>query len=264
MKEELSWIPSQEFLTIRKEAFFFLFLSLALHSMVAIFFYFYSIKEESVKPPLFARVVRPEEIQGLLSHEMLRTPVTRQKRNSTMPFSWQKPEGKTMAPPQSPGNFQEIQRPEDLIRIPEITSAPPVKDTPVLSRLFDKEIIKEKAKEDSVEEKISKMTFDTKEFKYQGYMNRLKEKIESIWQYPLSAAQRGIYGDLYIRFSIKKDGSLGRVQLIRTSGYRELDEAAMKALFDGAPYWPLPQEWGIDEFIIDGHFIYTLYGYYIR
>lgn len=157
-------------------------------------------------------------------------------------------------------------RPEDLITLPgsfgSIDRVPHDIPDP-LAKLFDKDIIKEQAKKAPLE-KTPEITFDTKDFKYQGYMNRLKEKIESIWQYPLSAAQRGIYGDLYIRFSIKRDGSLGKIELIRTSGYRELDDAAMKALLDGAPYWPLPSEWGLDEFIIEGHFIYTLYGYYIR
>jgi protein TonB len=108
------------------------------------------------------------------------------------------------------------------------------------------------------------ITFDTSEFKYYGYLQRLKEKIESIWRYPQGAAEQGIYGDLYVRFTIMKSGKLGAVELVRTSGYRALDEAAMKALWDAQPYWPLPNEWGREGFTITGHFIYTLHGVYIR
>lgn len=110
----------------------------------------------------------------------------------------------------------------------------------------------------------SSITFDVKGFKYDGYMMRIKDKIEGIWQYPSDAAMRGIYGDLYLSFTIKKNGSLSKVELVRTSGYRSLDEAAMKALKDAAPYWPLPEDWKEEELTVKGHFIYSIYGVYIR
>lgn len=108
------------------------------------------------------------------------------------------------------------------------------------------------------------MTFSTKEYKYLGYKARLKERIESIWQYPPEAVERELFADLYIRFTIERNGDLKDVKLIRTSGYKILDDAALKALRDAAPYWPLPEEWEDETFTITGHFIYTLSGYYIR
>ncbi|MGW8272498.1 MAG: energy transducer TonB [Thermodesulfovibrionales bacterium] len=110
----------------------------------------------------------------------------------------------------------------------------------------------------------SPITFSTKDYKYYGYKSRLREKIESIWVYPREALQRGLYGDLVIEFTILKDGKLGAVRLLRTSGYKLLDDAAIKALRDGAPYWPLPEEWSEESFTITGHFIYSLSGSYIR
>jgi periplasmic protein TonB len=104
------------------------------------------------------------------------------------------------------------------------------------------------------------ITFDTKEYKFSGYMTRLKEKIESIWVYPPEAAERGIYGDLEIQFTIKKDGRLGEIRLVRTSGYKMLDDAALKALRDGERYWPLPDAWHMESYTILGHFVYMLYG----
>ncbi|MCX8031379.1 MAG: TonB C-terminal domain-containing protein [Thermodesulfovibrionales bacterium] len=130
--------------------------------------------------------------------------------------------------------------------------------------IFDKDIIGKLAMRDKENKPDSSITFSTKEYQYQGYMQRLKEKIEGIWKYPRDAAEKGIYGDLYIRFTIKKNGKLGSVELIRTSGYKSLDDAAMKALRDAEPYWPLPDEWGKDGLTITGHFIYTYYGSYIR
>ena len=85
----------------------------------------------------------------------------------------------------------------------------------------------------------------------------LKEKIESIWQYPKEAARLGLSGDLYIKFTIKRDGKLGEIDLLRTSGHKDLDEAAMKALKDAEPFWPLPADWEKDDLEINGHFIYV-------
>jgi len=133
-------------------------------------------------------------------------------------------------------------------------------------KLFDRGIIGSLAKKEEREkkEKDTAITFDTKEFRFLIYNKRLKEKIESIWMYPPDALAHGIYGDLIIQFTIKKNGRLGAVELVRTSGHKNLDGAAMKALKDADPFWPLPDEWGMDTYTIVGHFIYTIYGYYVR
>ncbi len=135
-------------------------------------------------------------------------------------------------------------------------------------KIFDKSVIGDLAKRDVEKEERGKkeksFSFDTDEFKFLIYNRRLKERIESIWIYPPEAASKGIYGDLIIRFTIKKNGQLGSVELVRTSGHKSLDDAAIKALKDGAPYWPLPKEWNLEGYTIEGHFIYTIYGYYIR
>jgi protein TonB len=136
----------------------------------------------------------------------------------------------------------------------------------IKEKLFDKTVIGDLAKREIEKEEKEKKTFifDTNEYRFLLYNNRLKERIESIWIYPHEASLRGIYGDLFIRFTIKKNGRLGAVELIRTSGHKSLDDAAMKALKEGEPYWPLPDEWGMEAYTIEGHFIYSIYGYYIR
>lgn len=133
--------------------------------------------------------------------------------------------------------------------------------------LFDKDVIarlsrRQKNKKDM--EASSGLTFSTKEFNNWGYLERLKEKIERVWQYPPQAAERGIFGDLYLRFTIDKRGKLVSVELLRTSGYRMLDDAAIQALKDAEPFWPLPDDWEKNSLTITGHFIYTLQGFYIR
>ena len=132
-------------------------------------------------------------------------------------------------------------------------------------KLFDKKVIGDLAMRNvEKEQKTTPLSFDTSEYRFLIYNRRLKERIESIWHYPPDAAAQGIYGDLIIKFTIKKNGQMGAVELVRTSGHKTLDDAAMEALREGAPYWPLPEEWGMEGYTIEGHFVYSLYGYYIR
>jgi protein TonB len=133
--------------------------------------------------------------------------------------------------------------------------------------MFDAGVIDQLARKDTERKKGeagNPLTFDTREYQFAGYMTKLRQKIESIWVYPPEAAAKGIYGDLKITFTIRKDGTLGAVELVRTSGYKMLDDAAMKALKDGEPYWPLPDSWGKNSYTIQGHFVYVYGGYYLR
>jgi protein TonB len=120
--------------------------------------------------------------------------------------------------------------------------------------LFDREVIEKYARQAPKPEKG--LTFDVSEFRHRGYMRMLKEKIESIWKYPKDAVRQKKSGDLYIKFSIKRDGDLGEVEILRTSGYVSLDNAAVQALKDAEPFWPLPDDWPGDQLEIKGHFIY--------
>jgi protein TonB len=149
---------------------------------------------------------------------------------------------------------------------PDKSPIPGQKQAPMREKLFDRDILAKSSqrKEQEGTQKGSSITFDTTEFKYYGYMQRLRDKIQSAWKYPPGAAQKGIYGDLYIEFTIKKNGRLGAVQLVRTSGYKDLDDAAIKALRDAEPYWPLPDDIPEQSLTINGHFVYSLYGQYIR
>lgn len=139
--------------------------------------------------------------------------------------------------------------------------------------LFDKNIIgniekrniekEKKVKKVNKVNKVNKdkpITLDTKEYKFWNYNQRLKERIESAWHYPEEAAQKGIYGDLVIKFTIRKNGQLGAAEIVRGSGYPILDKAALEALNEASPYWPLPEEWGMAAYTIEGNFVYTLGG----
>jgi len=134
-----------------------------------------------------------------------------------------------------------------------------------LPLITDKDLEKfAKVQEPSINKKEKSITLDTDEFKYLSYLERLKYRIEYIWSYPERARVERLQGDLYIRFSIHKNGRLGSVQVLRSSGYDALDQGALQALKDSDPFWPLPESCDLDEFTITGHFVYYLGGLYLR
>ncbi|MEW6109643.1 MAG: TonB family protein [Nitrospirota bacterium] len=280
-------------MTIKK---FFAF-SLVLHAIILIGAYFLPVTKEKKEKEFLTRLVSPDEIKSpdikLPGPSVQPTPVMPPAIKKIKPLpSIPEEHGKKILPPVIPVKPKPVPTPEKPV-VPgegEDTGKPlpegllpkageggrTRKDSesngslkPGYSereRIFDRGIIGDIAKKDSGQEmkKDNSITFDTAEYRYAGYMKKLKEKIESIWVYPPEASKRGIYGDLKIRFTIKKNGKLGAVELVRTSGFKMLDDAAIQALKDGEPYWPLPDEWGMESYTIMGHFIYSIYGYYVR
>ncbi len=230
-------------------------------------------KQEFVTTLVFPEELsKPEEVPRLIPQPPIRprTAPPVQKRREIP--SKEKPEvpgrGRKTGKPLPEGISPEKGSPESSReRIEDAERVKPGYDE--RAKLFDRDIISSTAKKDfhgSSEgpDRDNTITFNTTEYRYTGYMSKLKERIESIWTYPLEARMKGIYGDLRIRFTIKKNGRLQGVELVRTSGYKMLDDAALKALKDGEPYWPLPEEWGLESYTIHGHFIYSMYGFYVR
>ena len=101
------------------------------------------------------------------------------------------------------------------------------------------------------------VSLDTTEVKYASYFARIKHQIERVWIYPSDAAQRGISGDLSLKFRISKDGNLMGVHLIDKSGFEILDVAALKAVKEAAPFYPFPENIQREKISILANFVYT-------
>ncbi len=107
-------------------------------------------------------------------------------------------------------------------------------------------------------EKGDTISLNTRSFKYISYFTHIKRKIELVWEYPRLAVQLGEEGRLILRFTILKDGRLAGVKLIESSGYRLLDEEAIRAVKAAAPYPPIPDRLKKDHLNILANFTYTL------
>jgi protein TonB len=108
------------------------------------------------------------------------------------------------------------------------------------------------------------VTLDTDEFKFISYNRWLKIKVESVLKYPELAAISGYQGTLYIKFDIQKDGSLGDVEVLKSSGYKILDDEALRSIRSSAPFQPLPEEWKMERYSIRAAVIFYLGAGYIR
>ena len=126
-----------------------------------------------------------------------------------------------------------------------------------IDELARKGMPEKKAGDDSV-------TLDTDEFKFISYNRWLKYKVESVLKYPELAVVSGLQGTLYIQFNIMKDGSLGSLELIKSSGYKILDDEALRSIRATAPFQPLPDGWNMDHYTIRAAVLFYLNEAYIR
>ena len=60
--------------------------------------------------------------------------------------------------------------------------------------------------------------------------------------YPAEARNSGLYGDLRLLVTLRKDGSLKEVLVVQSSGSTVLDDAAIRIVRLAAPYPPFPEE----------------------
>jgi len=102
------------------------------------------------------------------------------------------------------------------------------------------------------------LNLNTSELRYANYLVNMKRRIELYWDYPEVASRNGWRGRLFIDFTIKKDGTLGDVILVKSSGYPVLDDAAITAIKLAMPFSSFPENFGIEQINIKGQFEYDI------
>ena len=103
-----------------------------------------------------------------------------------------------------------------------------------------------------------RIDINTSEYRYMGYFSSMRKSIELVWNYPVHAARRGMQGEVGLEFMIHKDGSTSRVRVIRSSGYKILDDAIVEAIQLASPFSPLPEGFGKERLLVTGSFRYIL------
>lgn len=71
------------------------------------------------------------------------------------------------------------------------------------------------------------------------HLQTIRRRIEEARTYPEAARRDGIQGTVDLRFRIAADGTIEAVNILRSSGFRILDEAAEQTIRRAAPYPPV-------------------------
>jgi protein TonB len=83
---------------------------------------------------------------------------------------------------------------------------------------------------------------DTRESMIAGYLDGWKRRVERVGtiNFPDAARRRGMSGNPVLEVAIRADGRLEQVLIRRTSGHRELDNAAQRIVRLASPFDPFP------------------------
>jgi len=84
----------------------------------------------------------------------------------------------------------------------------------------------------------------TKEYKYAFYMEAWRLKVERVGNlnYPEAARKRKLSGSLILDVALNDDGSINQITVRRSSGYKILDDAAIRIVELASPYSPFPDQ----------------------
>lgn len=92
----------------------------------------------------------------------------------------------------------------------------------------------------------------TREFRDAAYLDAWRAKVERIGNlnYPEEAKRRNLTGSLLLDVAINADGSLQAVTLIRSSGHKLLDDAAIRIVHLSAPFSAFSPEMKLDTDVL--------------
>jgi protein TonB len=211
---------------------------------------------EKVMEKKEARLVKPAEERTLAGPETLKEPAKEAEEPPGPVVSERVP-----ASPEGSKTQEKVDRKEPGATAP----APPKEEASKLKLFPTEERLRELAKkyyeEEPEKEKGKVLTLNTSELKYSKYLLNLKRRIEFYWDYPLSSVRKGEQGRLRINFTITNEGDVKGIDVVKSSNYPALDDAAVTAIRLAAPFNPFPGDFGIEKIDIRASFEYHLIVY---
>jgi len=94
------------------------------------------------------------------------------------------------------------------------------------------------------QKRIKSISASTSDYIYRLYFEAWRQKVEKIgsMNYPKEASELGMFGTLRLTVSLNSDGMIEDLFINKSSGFKELDEAALNIVKLGAPYAKFPTE----------------------
>ncbi len=105
---------------------------------------------------------------------------------------------------------------------------------------------------------VTLFTDEHKDTKYSAYLAHLKQKIGSIWEYPVEAKEKHLQGELTLRFSLRPDGSLVDVKILEFSRHPVINQDTVRTIYAAAPFKPFPKEFTIARLNVLATFKYQI------
>ncbi|MCP5406433.1 MAG: energy transducer TonB [Chromatiaceae bacterium] len=98
-----------------------------------------------------------------------------------------------------------------------------------------------------------KLTASTREYKYASYLDAWVKKVERIGNlnYPDEARRNKLFGNLILHVALLADGSVKEINVKKSSGYKLLDDAAVRIVRLSAPFAPFPSNIREETDVID-------------
>jgi len=133
-----------------------------------------------------------------------------------------------------------------------------------LENIFNPDdIIREYAyREKKQEEGEDNVNFNAMKNKYASYFYKFRRNLYQVWTYPTKSIINNEEGTVRIQFSIEKDGTVTNIRVVSSSGYPDLDRAAVNALKSMGKV-PFGDSFDLERLNVDGYFRYIIGGKYI-
>ena len=93
-------------------------------------------------------------------------------------------------------------------------------------------------------QRIKSISANTTDYIYRLYFQAWKQKVEKIgaMNYPKEASELGMFGSLRLTVMIDAEGMIRNLYINKSSGHKELDDAALNIVRLGEPYARFPAE----------------------
>ena len=245
-----------------------LFLALAFHAMVILGITFGTYDDappENIMPTLDITVTNkrtppPDEADYLAQSSQDGGGNVAEKVKPTMAVPEQAPAVQHQQPTPAPtqvvtADTAAIEVRQEDTQIPE-TDKPDISAAELIERSMEMVNLSEKLNETmqayAQRPKQVFVSARTQEFKYANYMSEWVKKVERVGNlnYPDAARREGISGKLMMDVALNADGTVRNISILRPSGHRVIDEAAVRIVNLAAPFPPFPLEIGKDADIL--------------
>jgi TonB family protein len=89
--------------------------------------------------------------------------------------------------------------------------------------------------------------------RYDLYVAAVKRKVNPLWEFPRELALKLEQGDVMVAFTIRRDGTVKDVKIVKRSGFARFDANVVAAIRRAAPFGHLPAQLG-DELRVTAQF----------